>query len=64
MLTKTIILDAECEDKGPSRKCRKKKRKGKCHKKWAKNNCQLTCDLCDPTTPGILSLTPFAIYFC
>ena len=64
MLTKTIILDAECEDKGPNRKCRKKKRKGKCQKKWAKNNCQLTCDLCDPTTPGILSLKLFAIDFC
>ena len=58
------MLDAECEDKGPNRKCRKKKRKGKCQTKWAKNKCQLTCNLCDPTTSGILLLKLLAIYFC
>ena len=47
------ILDAECENKGPNKKCKKKKRKGKCQTKWAKKNCQLTCDLCDPAPPGI-----------
>ena len=40
------LLDDECVDTNPTRKCRNWKNKGKCSKNFAQTKCQLTCGVC------------------